>query len=159
MRFRLKFRNLVNSSFDMKFYTKKHKNWTFFDKTDIWRDMWFYDTILKYLLTCQFYQKIFNFNVFQYEISNRMSYKHTFYDNFEILTTNKISFYSLKMIGFIFSKNFKTIVESSLIAHSIGNFILKNIKIEHYLIKRTCDEMWRHMSHPRGKNRGFGFSS
>ena len=62
------------------------------------------------------------------------------------MPTNKISFYSLKIIGFIFSKNFKTIVESSLIAHSIGNFILKNIKTEHFLIKMTCDEIWRHMS-------------
>ena len=41
-----------------------------------------------------------------------------------------------------------------IVANSIGNLILKNIKGEHFLIKVTCDEMWRHMEFhdvPRGK--------
>ena len=40
-----------------------------------------------------------------------------------------------------FLKVFKIIVETSLIAHSIGNFILKNFKTEHFLIKVTCEEI------------------
>ena len=42
-----------------------------------------YSYITSYLRTCQFYQKMSSFNVFQYKISNRMSYWQTFYDNFE----------------------------------------------------------------------------
>ena len=38
-------------------------------------------------------------------------------------------------------KNFKIIVETSLIAHSIGNFILKNVKTGRFLIKMTCEEI------------------
>ena len=37
-----------------------------------------------YLLTCSLYQKMSRFKVFQYEISDRMSYSRTLYDNFEI---------------------------------------------------------------------------
>ena len=37
--------------------------------------------IMLYLLTCHFYQKMFGVKVFQYKISNRMSYYQTFYDN------------------------------------------------------------------------------
>ena len=40
-------------------------------------------------------------------------------------------------------ENFKIAVESSQIAHSIGNFILKNIKTGHFLIKSICEEIWR----------------
>ena len=38
-------------------------------------------------------------------------------------------------------KNFKVIVETSLIAHSIGNFILNNIKKGTMLIKLISDEI------------------
>ena len=54
---------------------------------------------------------------------------------------------SRRLLNFIlfmemnFLQNFRIIVESSLIAHLIGNFILKNIKTEHFLIKVTCDEI------------------
>ena len=41
-----------------------------------------------------------------------------------------------------FLQIFKIIVESSLIAHSIGNFILKNFNSEHFLIKLISDEIW-----------------
>ena len=37
-----------------------------------------------YLLTRLLYQKILRFKVFQYEISDRMSYLGALYDNFEI---------------------------------------------------------------------------
>ena len=40
---------------------------------------------------------------------------------------------------------FKIIVESSLIAHSIGNFILKNFNSEHFLIKLISDEIYYHI--------------
>ena len=36
-----------------------------------------------YLLTCSLYQKMSRFKVFQYEISDRMSYSRTLYDNFK----------------------------------------------------------------------------
>ena len=42
-----------------------------------------------------------------------------------------------------FLQIFKIIVESSLIAHSIGNFILKNFNSEHFLIKLISYEIWR----------------
>ena len=42
-----------------------------------------YSDITSYLRTRQFYQKMTSFNVFQCEISSRMSYMQTFYDNFE----------------------------------------------------------------------------
>ena len=42
-------------------------------------------------------------------------------------------------------KNFRIIVESSLIAHQHGNSILKNIKTGHFLIKLTCEEIGRRM--------------
>ena len=42
-----------------------------------------------------------------------------------------------------FSRIFKIIVESSPIAHSIGNFILKSFKSEHFLIKGISYEIWR----------------
>ena len=48
-------------------------------------------------------------------------------------------------LKFPFLKIFKIIVESSLIAHLIGNFILKNIKTGHFLIKLISDEICRHM--------------
>ena len=38
-------------------------------------------------------------------------------------------------------ENFKIPVESSRIAYLIGNFILKNIKTDHFLIKMTCDKI------------------
>ena len=41
-----------------------------------------------YLLTCSLYQKRARFKVFQYEISDRMSYSRTLYDNFEIFRKN-----------------------------------------------------------------------
>ena len=44
-----------------------------------------------------------------------------------------------------FLKIFKIIVESLLIAHLIGNFILKNINTGHVLIKLISDEICRHM--------------
>ena len=47
-------------------------------------------------------------------------------------------------LKFYFSKIFKMIVESSLIAHSIGNFILKNVITGHFLIKWIREEIWRH---------------
>ena len=37
-------------------------------------------------------------------------------------------------------KNFKIILKSSLIAHSIGNFILKSMKIRHFFIKLISEE-------------------
>ena len=37
-----------------------------------------------YLLTCYFYRKMSRYNVFQYKISDRMSYLTALYDNFEI---------------------------------------------------------------------------
>ena len=37
-----------------------------------------------YLLTCLFYQKMPRFKVFQCEISDRMNYSRTLYENFEI---------------------------------------------------------------------------
>ena len=43
-----------------------------------------------------------------------------------------------------FLKSFKNIVESSLVFHSIGNFVLKNNKIGHFLIKQACAEIWHH---------------
>ena len=43
-----------------------------------------------------------------------------------------------------FLEIFKITVESSLIAYSIGNYILKNIKTELFLIKLKCEEIWRH---------------
>ena len=92
-----------------------------------------------YLGTRHFYQKMFSLNVFQYEISYRTSFLRKFWQ--------QIKFHFIrKIIGFIFSKNFKPIVSSSVIAHSIGSFILKNIKTDNFLIKMTCDEIWRHMS-------------
>ena len=42
-----------------------------------------YSDITSYLRTCQFYQKMSSFKVFQCKISSRMSYWRTFYDNFE----------------------------------------------------------------------------
>ena len=42
-----------------------------------------------------------------------------------------------------FLQIFKIIVESSPIAHSIGNFILKNFNSEHFLIKLISYEIWR----------------
>ena len=39
-------------------------------------------------------------------------------------------------------KIFKIVVESSVIAHSIGNFVLKNIKTGSFLIKMTYEEIW-----------------
>ena len=41
-----------------------------------------------------------------------------------------------------FLQIFKIILESSHIAHSIGNFILKNFNSEHFLIKLISDEIW-----------------
>ena len=40
-----------------------------------------------------------------------------------------------------FCENFQTIIETSLIAHSIRNFILKNFKTEDFLINVTCEEI------------------
>ena len=37
-----------------------------------------------YLITCSLYHKMSRFKVFQYEISDRMSYLKALYDNFEI---------------------------------------------------------------------------
>ena len=37
-----------------------------------------------YLITCSLYQKMSRFKVFQYKISDRMSYLGALYDNFEI---------------------------------------------------------------------------
>ena len=45
-------------------------------------------------------------------------------------------------LKFYFSKIFKMIIESSQIAHSIGNFILKNVITGFFLIKWTCEEIW-----------------
>ena len=42
-----------------------------------------------------------------------------------------------------FLQIFKIILESSLIAHSIGYFILKNFSSEHFLIKLISYEIWR----------------
>ena len=41
-----------------------------------------------------------------------------------------------------FLQIFKIIVDSSLIAHSVGNFILKNFSSENFLIKLISDEIW-----------------
>ena len=42
-------------------------------------------------------------------------------------------------------ENFKIAVDSSQIAHSIGNFILKNFKTRDFSIKWICEEIWRNM--------------
>ena len=56
-------------------------------------------------------------------------------------TFKKLSSVILKIFknaNFIdFLKTFKIVVESSVIAHSIGNFIPKNIKTGHFLIRPT----------------------
>ena len=49
---------------------------------------WHFQIVL-YLLTYSFYQKMFRFKVFQYKISNRMSYLRALYDNFEIFNGKK----------------------------------------------------------------------
>ena len=43
-----------------------------------------------------------------------------------------------------FLEIFKMTLESSLIAYSIENFILKNLKTELFLKKLKCEEIWRH---------------
>ena len=48
-------------------------------------------------------------------------------------------------IKMLFFANLRIIVESSPIAHSMGNFILKNFNSEHFLIKLISDEIWRHI--------------
>ena len=47
-------------------------------------------------------------------------------------------------LKFYFSKAFKIILDSYIIAHSIGNFILKNVITGHFLIKWTSEEICRH---------------
>ena len=42
------------------------------------------EKMTSYLLPCSFYQKVSRYNVFQYKISDRMSYLTALYDNFEI---------------------------------------------------------------------------
>ena len=37
-----------------------------------------------YLITCSLYRKMSRYNIFQYKISDRMSYLGALYDNFEI---------------------------------------------------------------------------
>ena len=61
-----------------------------------------------------------------------MSYERTFYVDFDL---------PLKIQ---FLKSVKINVESSLIAHSIGNFILKNNIIGHILIKQTLKQVRRY---------------
>ena len=41
-------------------------------------------------------------------------------------------------------KTFKIIAETSLIGHSIGDFILKNVWLN-FLMKQISDEIWRHL--------------
>ena len=43
-----------------------------------------------------------------------------------------------------FLKIFKNIIETLLIDHSIGYFILKNFKTGRFLMKMTCEEIWRY---------------
>ena len=45
----------------------------------------------------------------------------------------------------MFVKNLKIVAESSQIAHSIGNFIPKNLN-ETFFIKLTCEKIRRHFS-------------
>ena len=54
-----------------------------------------------------------------------------------------------------FLKIFEIVVESSLIAHLIKNFTLKNIQTSHFSIKLTCEELLCHTgthiySHKKG---------
>ena len=69
--------------------------------------------------------------VFRLKIEWNLVKGHVFFENSLPLT-------------FYFSKIFKMIVEGSQIAHSIRNFILKNVIKEHFLIKWTCEERWSH---------------
>ena len=57
----------------------------------IWRHVTSYMNITSYLGRYQFYRKIVRVKVFQYEISDRMSYWWTFYDNFE--NSRKMTFW------------------------------------------------------------------
>ena len=89
-----------------------------------------------YLLTCHFYRKTARFKVFQYKISNRMSYERAFKDNFENLKKLKILMMKCHYLNI-----FQIIVECSLIAHLIGNDILKNFKTGPLAIKMISTEL------------------
>ena len=69
----------------------------------------------------------------RFQIENRLKFREL-----------PLDFQKFFPIEIFFSKNFKIIVESCQIAHSIGNFILKNVITGHFLIKWTCEEIWRH---------------
>ena len=63
------------------------------------------------------------------------------FENFDIFDRRKGTFDYGRPLKISILKNFKIIVETSLIAHSIGNFMLKNIKKATMLIKLISDEI------------------
>ena len=64
-----------------------------------------------------------------------------FFENFDFFGRRKGTFDFGSPLKISILKNFKIIVETSLIAHSIGNFILKNIKKETMCLKLISDEI------------------
>ena len=76
-----------------------------------------------YLLTCYFYRKMSRYNVFQYKISDRMSYLGALYDNFEIFRKKIFNGKEFSKIEGQFAKfqpifNLKTVLNSQYIGES-----------------------------------------
>ena len=72
---------------------------------------------------CHFYRKTTRFKVFQFEISNRMSYSRTLYDNFEIFRKKIFNGEEFSKIEGQFAKfqpifNLKTVFNSQNIGES-----------------------------------------
>ena len=67
------------------------------------------------------------------------------FENFEFLDRRKGTFDFGRPLKISIVKNSKIIVEISFIAHSIKNFMLKNIKNGHISIKVISDEIWRYV--------------
>ena len=79
-----------------------------------------------YLLTCSLYEKMSRFKVFQYEISDRISYWRTLYDNFEIFRKKIFNGEEFSKIEGQFAKfqpifNLKTVLNSQKMGESSVN--------------------------------------
>ena len=77
-----------------------------------------------YLLKYSLNQKMSRVNIFQYEISDRMSHLRTLYDNFEIFRQKTFNVEELSKIERQFAKfqpifNLKTVLNSQNIGESI----------------------------------------
>ena len=112
-------RELSKSSLDRRFYIEKCYNGALFDT-------WIKLHVTSYLITCSLYGKTSCFKVFQYKISDRMSYLTALYDNFEIFRKKIFNGEEFSKIEGQFAKfqpifNLKTVLNSQKMGESSVN--------------------------------------